>query len=168
MISGSSIRKAIGVTRRDVHRIKNPQPIDEIGYRRLHPLLHGVRQVPEQTAQSVPPDLLTRREMEPLEGLLHRLVGRETGPFVVPMGRTQFSLGKILPGLVQPVSGAVGHASYPPISVSRAAVTSLWRISASPTSTASAPAPITRSRSSRTNRPDSLTSKQPRSRMADP
>ena len=57
---------------------------------------------------------------------------------------------------------------HPPINVSRAALTSLWRISASPTSTASAPALSTRSRSSRVNRPDSLTTRAPRCRRASP
>ena len=60
------------------------------------------------------------------------------------------------------------HPRQTPIRVSRAAVTSAWRISASPTSTASAPALCTRSRSSRLASPDSLTSRQPLARICSP
>ena len=56
----------------------------------------------------------------------------------------------------------------PLINASRAAVTSTWRIRASPTSTASAPAFCTRSRSSRLNSPDSLTSSAPLARIWSP
>ena len=55
--------------------------------------------------------------------------------------------------------------SQPLINLSSPAVTSAWRIRASPTSTASAPAFWTRSRSSRLNNPDSLTSRAPLARI---
>ena len=45
----------------------------------------------------------------PLEGLLHRLMGREAGPFVMAVRRTQIGLEQVGAGLGQPFLGAIRH-----------------------------------------------------------
>jgi len=96
VITGGSIRQAIGITGRDVERIEDAQTFHEFRELGFHLLLKRIGQITEQTAESVAPNLLTDGQVEALQGLFNRLVSRKTGPFMVAMIRTEFGLGQIL------------------------------------------------------------------------
>ena len=80
MFARRALRIAVGVAGGDVEAIQQPQPVFQVRWRLGSPGLP--RQSRPQTAEGVPPGLLPQRQVEGLEGLLHSLMGRETGPFV--------------------------------------------------------------------------------------
>ena len=66
MVTWGSTRQAIGVTGRDVVRIKNAQTLHQLRPTRLDLVLQGVGKIAEQPAQSMPPGLLALGKVQPL------------------------------------------------------------------------------------------------------
>lgn len=110
VIDWGSVRKAIGVARGDVKGIKDAQAVLQIRHRFCQGRRRVSGQVAEGPTQTMPPDLLAQMQVEGLEGLLHRLMGSEAGPFVVTSVSAHPCLIQVGLGLMQPVSGAV-HAA---------------------------------------------------------
>lgn len=98
------------MARVDMERIENPQTILEIWHRLCEGRCRFRRQIPEGPAEAMPPHLLAQVQVESLEGLFHRLMGGEAGPFVMPGLGAHPSLVEIGLGLMQPVGRTV-HAA---------------------------------------------------------
>jgi hypothetical protein len=95
VITGGSVRKAIGITSWDVQRIEDAQTFNELREPSLHLLLKRIRQIPEQTTESMTPNLLSNGEMQAFQRLFNSLMSSETGPLMVAMISTQIGLGQI-------------------------------------------------------------------------
>ena len=109
MVGRGSIGKAIGGAGGDVERVEDAQAIQQIGDRAGEACLGAGGKIPEQAAKSMAPGLLPREQVQTLEGLFHRLMGREAGPFVMTVRSTQIGLEQVGAGLGQPVLGAIRH-----------------------------------------------------------
>ena len=110
MIGGCPLRKAIGVSGRNVEGIENTQTVFEIRHRLRQLLIERCRKIPERTPQAMAPALLALMKVHSLQRFFNSLMGGETGPFVMPRIGTQLGLGQISLRLMEPVSRAI-HAS---------------------------------------------------------
>ena len=105
MFSRCAFRVAVRVTGGDVEAIEKPQPVFQVRRRLRDPDLE--RQGRPEAAEGVPPGLLPQRQVQGLEGFLHRLVSSEAGPFMAARLHRFRSLLKITNGLLQPVGCAI-------------------------------------------------------------
>ena len=103
VISWRTFRQAIGISRRDIERVQDPQPVFQINDAGGQCFRDVRRQVAPRASKAMPPALLTMVKVQSLQGFFHRLVGCETSPFMVPSVRAEAGLGQISLGLMQPV-----------------------------------------------------------------
>jgi hypothetical protein len=104
------VRKTVRATGGDVEGIKDAQPILQIRHGLAKFRGSGGGEIAKGSAQPMAPDLLAEAEVKRLQGLLHRLMAGEAGPFVMTRPGTDQGLVQIGGRLVQPVSGTVHHA----------------------------------------------------------
>ena len=100
---------AVGIAGWDVEAIEQPQAVLQIrrGIRLPIPLW----QSSPEPREGVPPGLLPQGQVQPFEGLLHRLVRREAGPFMAAGLLRLIGLIQITQGLLQPVGRSIRHGS---------------------------------------------------------
>ena len=110
VVGGGPIRKAIRITGWDVESIEDAKPILQIRHGLAEFSGSGGGQIAKGSTQPMAPDLLAEAEVKRLQGLLHRLMAGEAGPFVMTRPGSYQGLVQIGGRLVQPVSGTVHHA----------------------------------------------------------
>ena len=84
VLTRCALRIAVGIAGGDREAIQQPQPVFEAFGRRRLPIL--LRQHRPEPGEGVAPGLLAQGQIQPLQRLLRRLMGRlmggETGPFM--------------------------------------------------------------------------------------
>jgi len=115
MIGGGSVREAIRVAGGDVQRVEDSQTVLQIRNYGRQIRCHVFGQIAIGTAKPMTPHLLAQMQVQGLERLLHSLMGREAGPFVMARFCAQARLIQIGTCLMKLVGGAVhgGHCGAP-------------------------------------------------------
>ena len=110
MVRRGPIGQAIGVARRDIQRIQDAQTVLQVADAGRQCGEDGRRQIAAGAPEAVTPRLLAMAQVQTLQGLLHRLVAGEAGPFMVAGGGADSGQLQVGLGLMQPVGGTI-HAA---------------------------------------------------------
>jgi hypothetical protein len=101
--------RAAGFSRRRQHRVERSRSFEAFGWWRLSILLRQHRPEP---GEGVAPSLLAQGQIQPLQRLLHRLMGGETGPFMASGLHRLLRLLQIPQGLIHPVRRSIGLGQH--------------------------------------------------------
>ena len=86
MVGQGPVGQAIGVAGRDIQRIQDAQTVLQIADAGRQGGADGRRQITAGAPEAVAPSLLAMGQLRTLQGLLHRLMAGEAGPFMVAGG----------------------------------------------------------------------------------